>query len=410
MAFSVAWHLHCAAHVHHYRRAAAAYAMMAHEMRILILSASVGAGHVRAAEAVEAALRLTGAPVTIANYDVLAMMPPAFRRVYRDGYFKMVARAPNIVGWLYDATDKPFHQDRLLSRIERAGATRLLKKVREYDADVAICTHFLPTALLERERRKGRCRARIITVVTDFEVHGMWLSAPSDHYFVATGEARAHLEALGIAPSAITVSGIPTHPVFAQTKDRLAMRRKYGWREDLPVILVSAGGFGAGNARRMLESLMATGVPAQIVAVCGKNAALVASLERLVARRSAEALPAVKVVGFTTAMDEFMAAADLMIGKPGGLTTSESLINGLGWVVANPIPGQEEKNAIYLLENGAGVWCDNLYTLAYKVRSILEEPGGWKRCARTRCGWRGRMRANGSRDSQPASSLDRADV
>ena len=101
--------------------------MMAHEMRILILSASVGAGHVRAAEAVEAALERIGVPVTIANYDVLALMPAAFRRVYRDGYFKMVARAPNVVGWLYDATDKPFHQDRVLSRIERAGAARLLK-------------------------------------------------------------------------------------------------------------------------------------------------------------------------------------------------------------------------------------------------------------------------------------------
>src|SRR5579859_5190960 len=79
--------------------------------------------------------------------------------------------------------------------------------------------------------------------------------------------------------------------------------------------------------------------------------------------------------GFTTDMDEFMAAADLMIGKPGGLTTSESLIKGLGWVVVNPIPGQEEKNAIYLLEQGVGVWADNLHTLAFKIRSVLEQPG-----------------------------------
>ena len=120
---------------------------------------------------------------------------------------------------------------------------------------------------------------------------------------------------------------------------------------------------------------MKASVPAQIVAVCGRNPALAASLEKLVARRSAEALPAVKVVGFTTEMDEFMAAADLMIGKPGGLTTSESLIKGLGWVVVNPIPGQEEKNAIFLLEQGIGVWSDNLYTLAFKVASLLKEPG-----------------------------------
>jgi processive 1,2-diacylglycerol beta-glucosyltransferase len=344
-------------------------------MRILILSASVGAGHIRAAEAVEAALRATGAPVTIENCDVLTLMAPAFRKVYRDGYFEMVKRAPRVLGWLYDATDKPFHVDRLQLRIERAGATAVLKKIRKFDPDVAICTHFLPAALLDRERRKGRCRARIITVVTDFEVHGMWLAAPSDHYFVATAEARAHLEALGIAATAITVSGIPTHPVFAEGKERREMRRKHGWREDLPAILVSAGGFGAGNAGRMVESLIAAAVPAQIIAVCGRSAALKNSLEKIVARQKAGALPVVKVVGFTSEMDELMAAADLMIGKPGGLTTSESLIKGLGWVVVNPIPGQEEKNAIYLLEQGAGVWSDNLHTLAFKVRAVLEEPG-----------------------------------
>src|SRR5579863_526952 len=275
------------------------------EVRILVLSASVGAGHVRAAEAVELALRRTSAPITVANYDVLSLMPPAYRKVYSDGYFKMVARTPRILGWLYDKTDKPFHMDPLQRRIERAGATKLLKRIREFDPDVAICTHFLPTALLDRERRKGRCRARIISVVTDFEVHGMWLNAPSDHYFVATDEARAHLEALGIEASAITVSGIPTHPVFAEKKDRIAMRRKHGWREDLPAILVSAGGFGAGNAGRLVESLMAAKIPAQIIAVCGKSAALKASIEEIAARARADALPVVKAVGFTTGMDEF---------------------------------------------------------------------------------------------------------
>jgi processive 1,2-diacylglycerol beta-glucosyltransferase len=334
---------------------------------------------VRAAEAVEAALRTADATLTIANRDVLTLMPPPFRKVYRDGYFEMVARAPRVLGWLYDATDKPFHEDRLRRNIERAGAARLLKMIREYDPDVVVCTHFLPSALLDRERRKGRCRARIVSVVTDFEVHGMWLTVPSDHYFVATEEASAHLEALGVEPSRISVSGIPTHPVFAEHKDKMAMRRKHGWREDVPAILASAGGFGAGNAGRMVESLIEGRVPAQIVAVCGRSASLKSSIEKIVLQRKADGLPAVKVVGFTTEMDEFMTAADLMIGKPGGLTTSESLIKGLAWVVVNPIPGQEEKNAIYLLEHGVGVWSDNRYTLAFKVRSVLEEAGRMER-------------------------------
>src|SRR5262249_6279559 len=110
-------------------------------MRILILSASVGAGHVRAAEALELAVKRLGPKSILANYDVLTLMPPAFRKVYRDGYFKMVARTPRVLGWLYDATDKPFRHDSLQRQIERAGAAKLLRKIREFDADVAVCTH-----------------------------------------------------------------------------------------------------------------------------------------------------------------------------------------------------------------------------------------------------------------------------
>jgi processive 1,2-diacylglycerol beta-glucosyltransferase len=125
----------------------------------------------------------------------------------------------------------------------------------------------------------------------------------------------------------------------------------------------------------MVETLMDAKLAAQIIAVCGKGAALKASIEEIAERRRGQELPVLKAVGFTTEMDELMTAADLMIGKPGGLTTSESLIKGLAWVVVNPIPGQEEKNAIYLLEQGVGVWSDNLHTLGFKVRSVLEQPG-----------------------------------
>jgi processive 1,2-diacylglycerol beta-glucosyltransferase len=335
-------------------------------MKILIASASVGAGHVRAAEAVELALRQTGAPLEIRNDDVLSFTPKAFRKVYRDAYFQMVARSPQVVGWLYHATDKPFHKDVVQRKVEQANTLQFVKATRAFDADVAICTHFLPTALLDRERRHGRFRGRIVTVVTDFEVHGMWLSVPSDHYFVATDEARAYLEALGIDAAKITVSGIPTHPVFQQQKDRLEMRRKHGLREDVPVVLVSAGGFGVASAEPMLRTLAGAGLRAQIVAVCGKSSEL---------KAVADGLAGVKAIGFTTDMDELMTAADLMVGKPGGLTTSESLIKGLGWAVVNPIPGQEERNTIFLLEQGIGVWIDNPFTLAYKVRAVLETPG-----------------------------------
>ena len=133
-------------------------------------------------------------------------------------------------------------------------------------------------------------------------------------------------------------------------------------------MLLSAGGFGAGNAERMVARLVEAKVEAQIIAVCGKSAELREAIEKI-------SSPLLRVVGYTTEMDELMSAADLMMGKPGGLTTAESLVKGLGWIVVNPIPGQEERNAIHLLEQGVGVWCNNLHTLGHKVRSVLEEPG-----------------------------------
>jgi processive 1,2-diacylglycerol beta-glucosyltransferase len=353
----------------------------------------------RAAEAVELALRASSEPVEAVNQDVLALMPRPFQKVYRDGYFAMVAQSPQVVGWLYQSTDKPESRGKMRERIERANSKRVLEFIREFNPDVAICTHFLPATILARERRKGRYHGKILTVVTDFEVHGMWLKAPADHYFVATEEARVHLQALGIEPKTVTVSGIPTHPLFGQKKDRAAMRRKHGWDPELPAILVSAGGFGVGNAVRMVQSLMDEKVPAQVIAVCGKSASLKTTIEKAAGGRKSGGLPLVRAIGFTTEMDELMSAADLMIGKPGGLTTSESLIKGLAWVVVNPIPGQEEKNAIYLLEQGAGIWCDNLHTLAFKVKGLLAGPG---RLAK--------MRANAARLGRPDAARQIADI
>jgi processive 1,2-diacylglycerol beta-glucosyltransferase len=341
--------------------------------RVLIVSASVGAGHVRAAEAVELALRAHAAWAEVKNIDVLEWTTRAFRKVYRDTYLDMVSRTPEVFGWLYQATDRPFQRRWVQKGVETANARKFVTLAREFDPDLAVCTHFLPPDLLARERRKGRLRCPVATVVTDFDVHGLWLAAASDHYFVASEEARAHLRSLGVGEGAVTVSGIPTHPVFREQKDRAAVCAKHGLRADLKTILLSTGGFGTGNAGQIVEALLTVKMPLQVIAVCGRNGELREKLERMTAGRAAAALPQVKVLGFTKEMDELMAASDLMMGKPGGLTTWESFQKGLAWAVVNPIPGQEERNTIHLLEEGAGIWCNNLHTMAYKVERLLRD-------------------------------------
>lgn len=223
----------------------------------------------------------------------------------------------------------------------------------------------------------------------------MWLCRHFEHYFVALDETRMHLAKLGIPAEKISVTGIPIDPLFAEIKDKTAMRRKLGLDPARLTLLVSAGGFGVGPIEHLVASLLELKHRAQVVAICGKSAALKAKLERTAAKTSANANVRLNVVGYTTAMDEYMSAADLMIGKSGGLTTSEALAKGLVFVIVNPIPGQEERNADHLLEQGIAIRCNNLPVLAYKIDTLLDDPD---RFARMQANARAFARPHAARD------------
>ncbi|HSK72405.1 MAG TPA: glycosyltransferase, partial [Pyrinomonadaceae bacterium] len=248
-----------------------------------------------------------------------------------------------------------------------------IKFLKNYQPDIAVCTHFLPAEIISWLRAKRKINFPQAIVVTDFDVHAMWLCHHFERYFVALEETRVHLEKLGIPPEKITVSGIPIDPVFAQKKDKMEMREKYGLDKDKLTILVSAGGFGVGNIEHLLTALADLETPAQILAVCGRNEELKTKLEKLSKEKLNNERVRFKPIGFTTEMDEYMSAADLIVGKPGGLTTSEALAKELIFVIVNPIPGQEERNSDHLLEKGAAIKCNNLPTLAYKIDQLISD-------------------------------------
>jgi processive 1,2-diacylglycerol beta-glucosyltransferase len=149
------------------------------------------------------------------------------------------------------------------------------------------------------------------------------------------------------------------------------MRRKHSLAEDRVTLLVSAGGFGVGPVEHLITSLAEMRHPSQVIVICGRNEELKKRAER--AARAVSQRVAFKIMGFTTEMDELMAASDILLGKPGGLTTSEALASGLVLVIVNPIPGQEERNADHLLEEGAAIRCNNLPVLAYKIDRLLDD-------------------------------------
>jgi len=341
--------------------------------KVLILSASVGAGHLRAAEALEKTFKQTNAAAEVKNIDVLNYTNPLFRRLYGKAYIDMVNKMPEVLGWMYDSLDKPWQNERRRLALDRLNTQPFIKFLKDYQPDIAVCTHFLPAEIISWLKAKEKINFPQAIVVTDFDVHAMWLCHHFEQYFVALDETRVHLEKLGIPAEKITVSGIPIDSIFAEHKDKAEMREKYGLEKDKLTILVSAGGFGVGKIEHLLDALSGLKTPAQILAICGRNEELKTKLEKLAAEKLNTQTITFKPIGYTTAMDEYMSAADLIVGKPGGLTTSEALAKGLIFVVVNPIPGQEERNSDHLLEKGCAIKCNNLPTLAYKIDELLSD-------------------------------------
>jgi processive 1,2-diacylglycerol beta-glucosyltransferase len=347
--------------------------------KVLLLSASAGAGHVRAAQAIEKAFAEIGAATgerrEVQHLDILNYTNKVFRHLYSKAYIDLVNKMPEVPGWFYDKLDKPWKNERRRLALDKLNTRPLVKLLRDYHPDLIVCTHFLPAEIVSWLKAKERLSSRQVIIVTDFDVHAMWLVHHYEQYFVAIDEARAYLEALGIPAEKITVSGIPIDPVFAQTKDKQQMRAKHGLAPDRTTILLSAGGFGVGSIDALIAALMHLQHRAQIVAICGRNEELKKRLVKQAARLKEDATVLVKPFGYTNEMDELMTASDVVLGKPGGLTTSEALAKGLAFAIVNPIPGQEERNSDHLLEAGVGIRCNNLPTLAYKLDRLLADPG-----------------------------------
>jgi processive 1,2-diacylglycerol beta-glucosyltransferase len=364
--------------------------------RILVLSASVGAGHMRAAEAVEQALKEVAPGATVKNVDVLELTNAAFRRIYGKAYLDLVNRVPHVLGYFYDLMDQPSRSgrnrgDRLRQAVERLNLQSFIRFLKAESWDLVINTHFLPAAIIATLRQREEISQKQVTVTTDFETHRLWVNQPCDHYFTATEEGAKYLEHWGVPEVQTTVTGIPIHPVFSQPKDRATCLTRHHLHGDRPIVLQLSGGFGVGPIAKITKGLFEIEKPVELIVISGRNEEVKAELHALPVPPRHRA----HILGFKKEIDELMAVADLVVSKPGGLTTSETLASGAVMVIVNPIPGQETRNSDYLLESGAAIKVNNIGTLPYKVGTLL---GDAPRLAQ--------LKANVARIARPRAAFD----
>lgn len=344
------------------------------QKRILLLSASTGSGHVRAAQAIEEACGKDDRVSDVLHIDTLEYTNAAFRHIYSKGYLEAVKTAPEIWAMAFDATDKPWQTPLAVSAMHRLNSMPLVRKIEDYQPDICICTHGMPAEVISNLILQDKLQTNLGIVVTDYYVHALWLSDIFTRFFVPKEESKKQLTLLGMPADRIVVSGIPVLEAFAAEGSKVSLKAAYGFETDLPLVLLSAGAFGVMSAKDIIKILDQIKTSCRIVVVCGRNEKLRADLESLLAGRALSAGGLCTIVGYTDAMHDYLKMADAFIGKPGGLSTSECLVSGVPMVIWDPIPGQEVYNTYHILENGAGVMPNNAITIGFKVDQILSDP------------------------------------
>ena len=355
-------------------------------MRVLIATVTAGGGHLQAAAALDEAWTTAYPSDEVKRVDLLDLVPKLQRKFYAEGYVKLIAHAPELYELFFNKTDNP-KRLRELSTLRRRFAEHTNRKfvrlVDQFKPDVVLCTHFLPLEVLgSLKSRKPAGRAAdgggaaegarhhpyVVCVVTDFEAHALWMEPGVDLYCVAAEETKARLVAREVDGKGVVVTGIPIGGRFSQPIDAATVRRRRGLRDDLPTVLVLGGGFGMGPMAEILESLDGIAREFQIVVVAGRNVELRRELAAQDRRHPTH------VLGFVSNMHEMMAVADLIVSKPGGLTTAEALALGKPLFILNPIPGQEAANSDFLLERGAAAKVNRVEDLPFRVDRLLGSP------------------------------------
>ncbi len=341
--------------------------------KILVMHASVGAGHRRAALAVASALSLEEPGARVEVVDALELASPWFSRAYAQGYLQLVRRAPRLFGLIFDWTDRAPEgaaaSERLRVELQRRGTRELSRFLERGRWDAVVHTHFLAPELTAASARSGRFEAAELVVVTDYDAHRLWARNPYARY-CAAGRAAASLRRLGVPSAAVAETGIPIDPGFCERPSKEAARREWGLDGARPVAVLAGGGHGVGPLESVYRALLSVPTPIELVAVCGRSE----SSRLRLARVPVPARHRARAIGYTERMRELLSAADLLVTKPGGLTVSEALACGLPMILTGAIPGQEERNADFLTRRQAAVAAPHAAAAAAHAARLLAAP------------------------------------
>lgn len=346
--------------------------------KILILTLSVGSGHVQASSVIRDALSDASGNVDIRTLDVVDVAAYWFPWVYVQPYWWMLRYRRDAWRWLYERRHQKRHRATAPHWVFRQGCAKVLREIRSFAPHLVVVTEIGAAEIAALGKREGWFSAPVLAVLTDFQAEPPWVQPEIDFYCVPADQAKMQLINWGISPNRILISGIPIDPCFALPFEKANLRQALGLRPQNPTVLLMAGGMGMAPLDKITPELALCGLPIQAIAVAGHDQGL---HQRLQAMRGKLAMEFV-TFGWTNRIPELMAAADLLITKPGGLTVSEALVSGLPMILTHPIPGPEERNIRYLTERRVALCAENLREIPALAVRLLNHPKAGEEMAR----------------------------
>ncbi|MDD4237203.1 MAG: glycosyltransferase [Desulfotomaculaceae bacterium] len=341
--------------------------------KVLILSVSVGAGHMRSAEAIKKACSSLTPEAEVVILDTFHYANPLLEKVVIGTYMEMLKITPVLYGYLYRQAERgqplsgrgKVEFNRMLSILS---APRLTAYIRNFEPQIIICTHPFPLGIVSYLKKRGEFMGLAVATITDYTVHSFWIFPEIDSYIIGSEALIPHCEQFGIDNNRIKATGIPIDPAFNKSYDKHLLRLGLDLDPGLATILLMGGGLGMGPLLSAVKSLGSGSSRLQLIVVTGTNNALYEQLVRIIPSLSCK----IRLYGFVDNIHQLMAASDFMVGKAGGLTCAEALALGLPMFIVDPLPGQEERNTEFICSMQAGVKVKE-NDLAAVVTSYLQE-------------------------------------
>lgn len=335
--------------------------------RILLTYITENSGHHRASIAIENAIKKISTSVETLNINAFAYTNPILEKVINRTYMGVIKNRPEVWEYLYDNPKVLKSTQSLRDAIHRYNSKKLGALLEDFGPTAVVCTQAFPCGMIADYKKNLDLKLPLFGVLTDHAPHSYWLFENIDYYIVPSDISRDRFMKNGVDSSKIKVFGIPIDPVFNENHNRHEICKKAGIDPALPTVLIMGGSQGFGPVKDIVRILEGVGASFQLVVICGTNKALKRKLSARVRRFKKKLV----VFGHVDNIDELMEISSLVITKPGGLTTAEAMAKDLPMIIAHPIPGQEQKNTEFLLEQGVAVKAEDKEDIAALVQELL---------------------------------------